>query len=511
MSTVIPMPAHKATLPALALLAAFVAPAAAQGQPSPADARSLETQVAAWLNTITGGLVPLPARPVQFTPEGDHYLVRVPLGALGSVTPANAAFTAKARMLDATRWTLDDEHFPDKLTVTTTEAVPDAPGAEHHGPDGTHPVTVTYQVTLGKQDVHGVFDPTGSQPAANGGVITAVDIVKSGGMAPSISHADQVTTQTSRVPVDDGHTDIMSDTAATGYSLQSELATGTGFNLKAQTVHVVTTVSGLAQEKLAPLLQALAAFNRVAKQAGGDPADGLTPAERAQLRRILVAADAALTGGKLDEALEGLTFDVGGVTGSLAKAGLSFGGDAPQSTLSAAMGFTLDGLRLDSLPPALAAYVPSHFAIRPTVSNIDLAALTKMGMEATAPAQDGQDPPVPDVGSLFAHGGVNLGFDELALDAAGARFSGTGKFNVSGPAQVTGQADFSATGLDDLISRLQAEPMLEQAVPVAIFLKGIARSAGDQLTWQVTVEGARVLVNGVDLSAMTGGQGGRAP
>ncbi len=500
------MRARYAFLPALAVAAALAAPVAAQTTPSPEQALALEGQITAWLKTMTGSNEPMTTRPVQLTAEGDHYLVRIPIGKPGNVQPADAAFTAKARMLDATRWEVSDERFPDDLTITSTENVPSPPDSKSATPDATHPEPVTYHVTLSQQALQGVFDPSNTQPATNGGTIDAIEITKTGGASPSQSQMRQVALQASTRPIDANHLDVVEDVTTGSYTTRTELPDGSPVSLSAQRLHIAAALSGLAHDRVAPVIRALATLGKLARQQGDDASDGMTPAQRAQLRVLLQAAQSALTGGKLEETAEQVVFDFGGTAGSIAKAAISFGGDAPQATLTAQMGLALDGLTLSALPPALAVYVPTHFAIRPTVSNVDVAALTRMAMAATAPDGSPEATP-PDLQTLFANGGINVGFDALELTAVGAQLTGTGKFNLAGPNAVTGQADLTATGLDGLIAKMQADPMLAQGVPVVIFLKGIARTSGAQSVWQVTVNNASVLVNGVDLSAMAGAMG----
>jgi hypothetical protein len=163
----------------------------------------------------------------------------------------------------------------------------------------------------------------------------------------------------------------------------------------------------------------------------------------------------------------------------------------------------MDGLTIPELPPALSAYIPTHFAIRPTVSNISVADLTKIGLDSTGPGA-GAPPSPAALQALFSHGGINVGFDSLGLDVAGTKFAGAGKFTVTGPQTVTGQAEVTAHGLDTLITKAQADPMLAKGVPMIIFLKGIAHTTGDEAVWQISVAAKKVLVNGVDLSAMAG-------
>ena len=495
-----------ALLPTLALVTAFGGSAFAQTPPTAEQAHSIETQISAWLNQVTAGSVPLSARPVQVTPEGDHFLARVPLAQFGKVQPATAAVTTKLRALDGTRWLLDDQQIPPDLTFTTTEQVPDAPDAKDPSPDGKHTETVTFHVVVGQQDVHGTFDPTYTTATTSGGTIASMDISKTGGVGPSTTHIGRFTSQASTQPVDPAHVDILLDGSAVDYSIKADMPDGGSLTLQAARLHVMNSVSGLAHNQIIPVIQTLINLGQMAKAAAtDDSSDGPTPEQKVVLNSLLTKSHALLTGSKLEESLEGVKFDVSGTGGSLDKVDVTFGGDAPQDMLTADMGFTMDGLKVDGLPPNLAGYLPTHFAIHPTVSNISVAALTKMGMDATAPLPAGQPAPDPDFQALFAHGGINVGFDKFELAVVGTTLSGTGKFVASGPQTVTGQAEFTAKGLDALVAKMQADPMLAAGVPVVIFLKGIARTTGDQSVWQVSVDNAKVLVNGVDLSAMAGG------
>jgi hypothetical protein len=452
--------------------------------------------------------VALPDHPVQLTAEGDHYLVRVPLAPLGSVEPPDAAFTAKARPLDGTRWAVDDEQFPPEMKLTTTERLPDAPNPAAPG-QGTHPATVTYQIKLGQQEGHRVFDPSYTSATTSSGTVASVDVVKTGGMAASITHTGRTATQSSTRPLDPAHVDLLTDITTDGYATQAQRPDGSTFELTADHVHLVGALSGLAHDKLVPLIHMAAVLAKSAK-AEGDHKEP-TQADKAQMHAMLLGARGLLTGGKMDETILGMKLAFDGQSAAIGKLEVSFGGDAPQDMLSATMGLTLDGLNIASLPPMFAAYVPTHIAIRPTISNLSVADLTEMGLEATAPPPASLPPggkmavPMAAAQRLFSHGGINFGFDTLALDIVGTRFSGTGKFTMTGPQNVTGAAEIDASGLDGLIAKAQSDPMLAQAVPVIIFLKGIAKTNGDQAVWQITVANAKVLVNGVDLSAMANG------
>ena len=487
-------------LPAATLAASLWGPALAQTAPSPEQAKALERQIHDALANATGGAVPLIARPVELTPEGDHYLVRVPLAELARVEPADAAFTAQVRMLDGTRWSIDKQLLPTDFKITTVMMVPDPPEAKNPSPDGKHSEAVTYTVKLGQQDGHGIFDPSFSTATTSVGSIATVDILRESRSAAGITHMGHVSSETSMRPIDATHVDLLTDTTTESYATESSLPDGTALKLSAGSTHVTGGFTGVAHDKLLPLIHQAVAVSKLKSAPGDKKAQA---AAEAGLRQMIVLAKNLLTGGRIEETANDMIFDFSGHTGSLSKIMFSFSGDAPQDMLTTTMEFSMDGLVVDDLPPAMAPYVPTHFGIRPTVSNVSLSDITKMGVAATN-TPPGMTPAPPDTQALFSHGGINVGFDSLGLDIAGTQFAGSGKFVMTGPQAVNGQAEITANGLDALITKAQADPMLAKGVPVIIFLKGIAHTTGDQAVWQITAANKKVLVNGVDLSAMMG-------
>jgi hypothetical protein len=487
-------------LPALAFAAGLGGTAQAQGvPPSPEQAKALEKQIHDTLVSASGGAVPIPARPIELTPEGDHYRVRVPLAEMGKVDPPDAAFTAQARMLSGGSWSIDKQQMPPEFKLTTKMLVPDAPDAKNPSPDGKHLESVVYTVKFGEQDAHGTFDPSFATATSSAGTIASVDILRASDTAAGVTHMGRVTTQSSLRPLDATHLDLLTDTTTDSYATESALPDGSTIKMTMSALHIVGGLNGVAHDKLLPLLHQAVAVSKLPVK----PDDAKAQAAiNAGLRQMLTLAKGLLTGGRIEESASNVKFNVSDHAGSLKKVVLALGGDAPQDMLTATMNFTLDGLVIDDLPPAMAAYVPTHFGIRPTVSNLSVADLTKMGMDATN-TPSGNVPP-PDIQALFMHGGINIGFDSLGLDIAGTQFDGSGKFTATGPQTVNGQAEITAHGLDALITKAQADPMLAQGVPVIIFLKGIAHTNGDQAVWQISVANKKVLVNGVDMSAMMG-------
>ena len=401
------MHTRSALLPAIALSAMLLG-GAAPLPPSPEQAKLLEAQITAWLTTMTGGMVKLPPQPVQLTPEGDHYLVHVPLGRLGTIDPPDAAFTAQARSLGGTRWALDNQQFPTALTIKTTEKEAAAPASDD-APATPQTVDVTYRLKIGQQDANSILDIAFATPTSGSSTFTAVDLLKEGGTAASLTHVDQIVSQSSTQPLDPAHADLLSDVTATGYAMKGSTPDGKNVALQIGRMHIVSTLSGLAHQQFVPLIEMAADLAHMTQASAGDKHDSLTPEEKAQLHTMLEQAHDILTGGKIDETLEALKFGMDDNAGSIERAELSVSGDAPADTLSASSTLSMTGLKIDSLPPEVAAYVPTRFTIHPTMSNLDLAALTKMALDATAPTLKGQPAaPNPSIAALFSKGGVAL-------------------------------------------------------------------------------------------------------
>ncbi len=495
-------------LTCLPILAAvwLSAPAHAQttfAPPSPAGAATLQSQIEARLQEALGDKAKLPSQAAQVSPESDHYDLRVLVAPfIKGLTPTDAAFTAKLLPGSDGGWTVDDAQFPPEFEITTAEAAP-APGQTPPG-SAAPPRSATYQVKLGTQDEHETLDANGIA-LSNSGSIASVDIVKTGGLGASLTHLGRISNQYSLHPSTPDHYDAVVDIAADGYAVQSVDANNLRSEITANRLHVAGTMSGVS----------FAAARRISADFAGGPAlivppQGSlpTPAETARLRQLLIASEGLLTGAQIVEEAEGLKFDFSGHRGGLGKIAISFGGQAPQDMLTASVGISLEGLTLDELPPVFAAYVPSRISLRPTASNLSVADLTKLALDALSPnapidpATGKPAPPVADYQALFSHGGIQVGFDQLAIDLPGTQVSGTGSFTLTGPQTVSGAAQITAHGLDDLITRLQADPAAARAAPVIILLKGIAKTTPDGALWQITMQDNKVLVNGLDLAAM---------
>ena len=80
------------------------------------------------------------------------------------------------------------------------------------------------------------------------------------------------------------------------------------------------------------------------------------------------------------------------------------------------------------------------------------------------------------------------------------------RFNAPGttPDAFTGDGQVTATDLDALLDLAKQNPAMQTAFAVLTLAKGIGRSSGNQTVWDITYQGGKVLVNGVDVLAMMG-------
>ena len=162
-----------------------------------------------------------------------------------------------------------------------------------------------------------------------------------------------------------------------------------------------------------------------------------------------------------------------------------------------------DGIQAPDLPlsPAQRELVPRRVALRPVVSGIAASDFIRLLLDATDPDQ----PRAPDLNRLFSRGGLVVGLESFALDLGGASFKGNARVAAPTPMSVGGEGQVTATGFEGLLDRVKAVPEFRGAVPALAFAKGIARTAGERLVWDLTYRDGRMLVNDVDLSAMAGG------
>ncbi len=481
----------------LAVCLPLLLPYGAQAETiGPAQAQALQQQLKDWLSSIIGPSIALPDLPLRFTGEGDHYKVTLPIP--GLATPSgDAAVTASVRPLDGGRWAIDDVRLPNAANFTVT--LPDNSDNSAGGP-------TKVDLQLGKQEAHAVIDPSLATASTMQAQVAGITVVSDSPKQHQEQRIDAYKAQSSLKPAADGTLDLDMDAVMDGWRSAARTGDDTAVAIGAQRFSANGKVSGVSHERVTAVIAAtsglLAALPAHVAEKGSKTE--LTPADKAQVRKLIEALDGVVQSVRLEESIDGLQVEIAGAGGlSMKRFTLGFGGDAPNSRLHVWFDFGLDGLDSPSLPPKIAAFLPRHIVLRPSLSGIAPADLKKLALDATAEDPDDQDLE-DDVAAMFAHGGVDLGIEALAFDLGSAKIEGKGRLTILSTESWRGDARLTATGLDDLAAQAKAHPELQQALPVLVMLRGLARPEGDRLIWDIASDKGVTTVNGIDLSQLGG-------
>ncbi len=478
---------------ALALIP--LVPGAARAQTTPDGAKALEQQIHDWITGTLGPNVKIAQRPIQVTANGDHYDLSIPVGD----TPTSPRWTATARERSGGRYAIDDIHFPSpaefhiKLPDTVTQGGP--PGMSGD---------ITYKVTVGSQAAQMLVDPSFATTTTATSSAKNVDVQSSGGMAPTASHIDSGTSSFIIQPASaNGRLDVAIESNLDGYTINSEMPNAAGaLKLGFGKTHLAANATSISRERAVQVLQTAIQFGKaMAPNQGTDPKpDAPDPAQMAAT--MLEAVADLASGASFDETVQDMSVDMGGMAGTLHALQIGFGVKGVGGLLQARLDLGAERLTLPELGlGSMVQLIPSKISLRPTLSGVPADALMALAKNSSE-----GDEPTPDlIMALFAKGPIIAGLESMSVAVGGAEFSGLGKLSIASPQDISGTAQVTATNLDLLQQRIAAEPSLAQAGPVIIFLKGIGRSVGSQMVWDISYKGGKVLVNNQDLSALAGG------
>ncbi len=482
----------------LAPLVAWAPAASHAADVTPEQARALEGQIRGWFASIAGPDLPLAASPIQVTPAGDHFVLTYPPA--GAATPANRwpTTTANARPAEGGRWTLDSMHVQTPATFTVNVPAPAKPGEPSRPP-----VPTTYTLNYATQDGGGAWDPALATPSVINTAYTGCELASDTAGAKQVTTIERLTSATTLRPVADGRVDAAFDLTGTGYSLHTTLtdpAAGVpAIQLAARQLKVALAITGISRERSAQVIPALARF---APQPGTLPGARPPPSPEA-IRAVIQAMQGLASGLTMTEVLN--DFTVSGIGADVAATQFRLGLDAKSdgAFIRGALDLGLDGLALPSMGlEAFADLMPRHIALRPYVSNVPTQEVLQL-LQSQMENREGGLPPA-QVAALFGHGGLKAGLESFALDIGGASFAGKASVDLPAPNAASGTAQVTATEMDALLIRVQANPALAQAVPVIVFAKGIGRIENGKLVWDMQFDSSKLLVNGVDLMKMGG-------
>ncbi len=462
----------------------------------PDQAKALQQQLKDWLASLLPG-VTMPDTPLQITGEGDHYRVTWPIPGLDS--PGGVAVTALVKPLDNGRWSIDALTVPDTANFTVT--MPDAIDKAAGGP-------TKVEMKVGKQDLHGVIDPALTTPSTMQFDARDLAVNTDSPTQHQEQRIDRYAAATRLQPTANGRLDLDLEATMEGWKSAARVNGDAAVAFGARQMNASGKINGVNRDRVARLVSSITTLIKTLPPGvlnNGDKTD-LPAATRAQLHDLIGDLSDVLTSVRLQESVDGLQVEVAGMGGvGLQHLLVGFGGEAPDGRLHIWFDIGLDELNTPSLPPAMTAFLPHHFALRPSLSGVQTADITKLALDATAANADDKQLQ-PDIDAIFAHGGVDVGLETLAFDIGPAKVEGVGHLVALSEKSWRGEARLSATGFDKLTEQAKSTPELQQALPFLVMLRGLARPDGERLVWNIVSEAGSLTVNGVDLSQLAGGK-----
>ena len=467
-----------------------------------AQAGSLEQQVRDALGGLLGPSVKLSDRPVRITAAGDHYDVAILPGfktapAAGGVAQ-DVQITATARPGDKGTWLIDGVRIASPLRFTVDMPLPPKDGAAR-GSAGTVPVTYTVEQT--NPDTRIVWDPTFASPSTWTSAAQGTTIRAEGGPMAQTTVIGATNSVSTLRPVGADRVDVLVDGSAQDYRLSTARAGGP-LDVGVKRVRIGMAMNGVSRAGSVAILQAMTSVTVDLLQAR----PGAQPPKLAPevVRSVLAALKDFASDFTLDETLEGFIVKTQGQTVAMDQLKIGLDAKSEAGLLRAGMTMGVQGIALPDMPLGdMAVLIPTRVALHPVVGGIGVAELMRVAQAGS----ENKDPAPADIKAMFSHGGITAGLESLALDVAGASLTGQAKFVATGPSAelISGTAQLSVENFDVLMQKVNAIPALtQQAMPVMVFIKGIGRSVGSKLVYDVVYKDGKVLINNVDMTAMAG-------
>lgn len=474
------------------------------------QAKALADQLHGFLTGLLTDRVKIPADLLTVTPAGDAYsiVVQSETAIVGrsdeAGKPTTAWLTATVHPADGTKWTIVSLKFPAsyRLSPDSVSALamlmPPVPGAPS-------PKPASLEWTVRSQSASGDFDTAqASDSHLNVRMEGIASVARNfGGGADSHTTADKVEGQYVMHPTGSGGVDYRADATMDGYTIVSSNPAMGDVTFKTRHASLHAETGAVMNGQVGDLIRTTIALGLDASAAdakGPDAKAAEDKASRAVVRTMIGMLKGIMTGLKVDETFEGIDVKAGPGSATADRAGMAMGGEAPGDTLKAFMELSVGGLKVVGLPPDMADFVPRSVVVRPTVSNIDVKALTQIANDAAA---DDADPEAAkaQLMQLFTGGGVKVGFEHLDADLGYASMTGKGEATIVGPSAVQGTADIAIVGFDKLLVHAAKLPNPAQAMAMLAMAKGFGKSDGDRTVWHIAVSpDNKILVNGVDVT-----------
>jgi hypothetical protein len=463
-----------------------------------AQATSLENQVRDWLGGLLGPGLKIGDRPVTIAPAGDHFDVTAPIALGAAVSTQPMSLTGTARPMDGGKWSIEGVKVtsPMTFTIDLPAPTPDSkPGAAKPGApkppaskDAGATVPVRYTIAIDGQDGHIVWDPSFATPSSWSSSAQKVTAHSEGGPMAQDSSFGPLTSRATLRPAGPDRVDLLTEGTIENYKATVATAAAGNTGIEMKRARVNATMNGVSRAKALSILQALVSAAGAGKPAGTPPKLGPEVT-----RSMLDALQDFASDFSLDETIDGMAVHAQDNNLLLDQMKLGIDAKSDRGMLRAGMDLGLEGLSLPGLPlGGLEALIPRRVALRPVVSGLSVADLSKMAKSSS----EGGAPSQAD---------ISAGLESLVIELGGAIITGQGKALMTSPDQFSGDAQIVAENFDMLMQKINGIPAAAQAGPVLIMAKGIGKSVGNKVIWDISYHDGKILVNNVDLAAMAGG------
>lgn len=456
------------------------------------DAADLRGAIQGWARAWSAGVVG--DVPLSVRAEGTGFVLEVPFGGKlpdEGLAISQGKLTTRVHALDAGRWAIDEVAIPPQVSLDTTV------GAK-----------VRTVLSLGGQKTEGVFDPSLATESRMDTRLDDYVVAVTGAEGASSTKMAHLTSHSLWTPVGTSRVTMTNETEIQSYAQHTAASAAKGkaaavppTDVTVQRIRMRTAVDGVSFAQLGSAVRKLFTLlnDGPPKPGAKGAAAKMTKAQLALAHDALFALVAA--GGNMEgqQDWDGVTFQAGGQTGSLKHVGMGISLRAPEGRVALKLPMVVEGFSAPALgDQAVQAVLPQSLRLTPRLSGLSKQAL----LELVDRVMRQQTPPdmSAEFASLLEGSDLVVGLDDLAFDLGPMKVTGKGQLDVAATDDISGAAELRATGLDALIKRAGGVPALKQAVPVLIFLKGIAEADGAASVWKITYADGGVAVNGTSLA-----------
>jgi hypothetical protein len=99
-------------------------------------------------------------------------------------------------------------------------------------------------------------------------------------------------------------------------------------------------------------------------------------------------------------------------------------------------------------------------------------------------------------------GPVPVTIDQASLDIGPAHLIGTGSVTLYSPTDRRGELTITAEHFKQLMQQMPMDGPAARTYPVMMILRQMGQKHGNELTWTIAFDGARVLVGGIDIGPL---------